>query len=139
MSLQTENKALVERYFNEVIAKHNLDAIEEFIPAEAIDHSVPPGTPQGAAGTRIAFTNFFNAFPDFEDKIDFAIADGDKVVAHVKFSGTHQGEFQGMKATGKHFTTNGIEVLRIADGKLVERWFWFDTMGMLQQLGIMGG
>ncbi len=139
MSLQEDNKALVERYFDEVIAKRDLTAIEKYIPAGAIDHSVPPDSPQGAEGTRIALTNFFNAFPDFEDKIDFVIADGDKVVTHVKFSGTHEGEFQGMKPTGKHFTTNGIEVLRIADNKMVERWFWFDTMGMLQQLGIMGG
>ena len=60
-----------------------------------------------------------------------------KVVARFTFSGTHQGEFQGIPATGKQFKVTGIDIYRIAGGKILEHWAQFDAIGMLQQLGVI--
>jgi predicted ester cyclase len=63
------------------------------------------------------------------------IAEDDKVVARVRMSGTHQGEFLGSAPTGNRVTITGIDILRIAEGKIVERRGNFDNLGMMQQLG----
>jgi predicted ester cyclase len=65
------------------------------------------------------------------------IAEGDKVASRVTLSATHQGEFQGIPPTGKQVTQTGIDLLRIAGGKVVERWGEFDNLGLLQQLGVL--
>jgi len=63
------------------------------------------------------------------------VAEGDKVVARLRISGTHQGEFLGIAPTGKQVTFTGIDILRIAEGKVMEHWGNVDELGMLQQLG----
>jgi predicted ester cyclase len=63
------------------------------------------------------------------------IAEGDKVAARLRISGTHQGEFLGIAPIGNQVTVTGIDILGIAEGKVVEHWGNFDDLGMLQQLG----
>ena len=62
------------------------------------------------------------------------IAEGDKAACRVSQRATHRGTFQGMPATGKQVTQTGIDILRFADGKIVERWGEFDSLGLLAQL-----
>jgi predicted ester cyclase len=69
--------------------------------------------------------------------IEDLIAEGDKVVNRATYSGTHRAEFQGIAATGKRFTIDGINVSRVANGQVVEDWTVLDMLGMLQQLGAM--
>jgi predicted ester cyclase len=76
-----------------------------------------------------------NAFPDFKATIDDIVAESDKVVIRMTWSGTHKGEFMGIPATGKRVSFGVIDIMRIAGGKLVEHWGQTDTMGMMQQLG----
>jgi steroid delta-isomerase-like uncharacterized protein len=85
-----------------------------------------------------AFTQAFRAaFPDLHYTIDDMLAEGDKVVVHATVSGTHQGAFMGMPATGKSATWSEIHIARMNDGKVVEHWVNQDRMGMLQQLGLI--
>ena len=65
------------------------------------------------------------------------IAEGDKVVARVRWTGTHQGEFQGIAPTGKQVTLRAITIYRIAGRKIVEVWEEADILGMMQQLGVI--
>ncbi len=83
------------------------------------------------------FSSLHSAFPDVHMDVEDMIAEGDKVVARVSVSGTHQGEFMGIDPTGNRVTITGIDILRIVDGKVVEHWGNFDDLGMLQQLGVM--
>ena len=64
------------------------------------------------------------------------ISDGDKVVTRFEFTGTHKGEFVGIPGTGKQFSISGIDIVRITDGKLMERWENADGLGMMRQLGV---
>ena len=77
-----------------------------------------------------------SGFPDFQVTIeDLFAAEGEKVVLRFTFRGTHQGEFLGVAPTGKRVTMAGIDIFRIADGKIVELWGQEDVLGMMQQLG----
>jgi len=75
------------------------------------------------------------AFPDFHLIIRDQIAEGDKVVTRVTFHGTHQGQFNGIAATGRQVTWPGMAMDRIANGKVVEMWHVQSTAGLLQQIG----
>ena len=64
------------------------------------------------------------------------ISEGNQVAMHQKWSGTHTGEFMGILATNPSFSVDIFEIIRFADGKMVERWGVADTMGLMQQLGL---
>ena len=131
-----ENKALLRRLY-EAFNTQNLAAIDQFLAADFVDHGLPPGVPPTREGAKQSLGMFFAAFPDLRTMAEDMVAEGDKVVAHVYASGTHKGEFQGMPATGKQIKIEGFEMLRIAGGKLVERWGVFDALSLMQQLGAM--
>src|SRR5919199_3032315 len=114
-----ENKAQVRRA-HEAISAGDLDAFVQFLAPDVIDHSLPPGFPSGAEGSRQFIAMLRSAFPDFRVTADDLIAEGDKVVARVTASGTHRGEFMGIPATGKHASWGTIEIMRVADGRAVE-------------------
>ena len=79
----------------------------------------------------------FTAFPDAQFSMDDVIAEEDKVVFRSSWSGTHQGELQGIPPTGKKITVKTIVINRISDGKIIELWSIADSLGMMQQLGVI--
>ena len=129
-----DNKALFRRWC-EVISQNRLDRVEEIIAPDEVDHALPPGIPSGLEGLKQVFTLLHTAFPDLQIEIEDLIAEGDKVVGRVTARGTHQGEFMGIPPTGKPVSFNAIDVVRIAGGKIVERWSQADNLALLQQLG----
>src|SRR4028118_1208905 len=131
-----ECKALTCRAF-EAINQKNLDALDEMVASDIIDHDPVPGQGPGLEGVKQYFSSMHTAFPDVQMNIDDMIAEGDKVVARVNVGGTHQGEFMGIDPTGNRVTITGIDILRIADGKIVEHWGKFDDLSMMQQLGVI--
>ena len=84
---------------------------------------------------KVSVTELRTAFPDTHFTIDAMMAEGDNVVVPQTFTGTHQGEFSGTPATGNKVTWTGIFIYRIHDGKIVERWGAFDTLGFMIQIG----
>jgi steroid delta-isomerase-like uncharacterized protein len=131
-----ENEAITRRAY-EAINQKNLDALDQMVASDIIDHDPAPGQGPGLEGVKQYFSSLHTAFPDVQMNIDDMIAEGDKVVARVNMSGTHQGEFMGNDPTGNRVTITGIDILRIADGKIVERWGKFDDLSMMQQLGVI--
>ena len=132
-----ENKAIARRGY-EAINQNNLDALDEVAAPHLTDHDPAPGQAPGLDGVKQWFSSMHTAFPDFQMNVEDMIAEGDKVVARVRMSGTHQGVFMGIDATGNRVTITGIDILRVnADGKIVEHWGNFDDLGMMQQLGVV--
>jgi predicted ester cyclase len=80
---------------------------------------------------------FFDAFPDNQASIDDLLVVGDKAVLRYTMSGTHKGEFMGIPPTNKKLTMWIIEIDRFAGGKIVEGWDRYDTLGIMQQLGVL--
>jgi len=131
------NKASMRRFYDEVFNKKNRAAIDEFIDPTQVDHAAPPGTPGGLEGAKHTVTMYLTAFPDLYFTVEDLIAEGDKVVARLTTRGTQQGVFMGIPPTGKHVTVTAIDINRMADGKSVEHWLNMDTLGLLQQLGVI--
>jgi len=97
------------------------------------------GTPDAfdADGWSSFMVAFSSAFPDARISIDSCIAEGDSATARWSMTGTHQGEFQGIPATGRVVTFSGIECNRVLDGQVVEHWAVLDNVALLQQLGVL--
>lgn len=134
---QEENKAVVQRIYDEVLNGKNLGAIDELLLPDVVDHMAPPGFPTGIEGAKQMMGMFITAFPDLHISVEDSVADGDKVVTRYTFSGTHQGDMMGIAPTGRQVTVSGIAIDRVVDGKGVEHWEVFDQMGMMQQLGVI--
>lgn len=100
---------------------------------EAIDELVSPSL----AGFTRDLAIMRAAFPDARFTIEDMIAEDDKLADRYTISGTHQQPFLGIPATGKRIHLTGITIVRIADGKITERWAVTDQLGLLQQLGAL--
>ena len=138
VSMSTEaHKTSARRFYDEVFNKKNRAAIDEFIDPNQVDHAAPPGTPGGLAGAKQTIGMYLTAFPDLHFTVEDMIAEGDKLVARLTVRGTQQGAFMGIPPTGKHVTVTAIDISRMAGGKSVEHWIEMDTLGMMQQLGVI--
>ena len=93
--------------------------------------------PTGIEGAKVFFAMLIAAFPDLQTSIEELIAEGDKAVVRLKVEGTNTGPIMGMPATGKRATWSVIDIHRMVDGTFVEHWSTSDTLGMLQQLGLI--
>ena len=132
-----QNKALVRRFVDEVQSGGNINAIDELCSPEFVNHSAPPEVPSNREGVKQVMAMFRQAFPDSYFTVEDMVAEGDKVATRKTFHGTHQGEFMGISPTGLEVSTGLIDIVRIADGKVVEHWSMGDTLGMVQQLGVI--
>jgi steroid delta-isomerase-like uncharacterized protein len=121
MSAQ-ENEALVRRYFEEVWGKGNLAAVDDFMAADYVEHTLPPGSRPGRDTLKQYVAMYHNAFPDVSSVLHDILAQGDRVAYRWSASGTHLGEWAGIPPTGLHMMTRGITIHRIAGGKCVEGW-----------------
>jgi steroid delta-isomerase-like uncharacterized protein len=130
------NKALVRRFYEDVINKGDMRLAEDVLAVDYVEHPGLPGGESGLAGFKQFVAMVGTAFPDLHVTLEDLISEGDKVAARVTVSGTHKGVFLGSIApTGKHVTWTGIDLIRIAGGKIAERWNQRDVLGLMQQLG----
>lgn len=130
------NKQVTERIWSELVNGCRLEAMAELVSPDFVDHAPLPGLPSDLSGLRQRLQMLHRAFPDFHSTICDLVAENDKVVAFVLSTGTHQEDFAGVPATGRQFTIQEIQILRIVDGKMVEHWQVADLFGMLVQLGL---
>ena len=133
------NKTTMLRLYEEVFNAGNLEAIDEIVADDFVEHEVlPPGIPQGRGAPQALVTMMRGAFPDFHATVEEMLEDGNKVITRVRFSGTHQGEFMGIPPTGKRFDIPVIDIVEFRDGKGIAHWGIMDQAGMMQQLGVGG-
>ena len=130
MSLE-RNKAIVRRLY-EAVNTQDLSSIEDFMAPEYVDHT------RNINGLEALeqFGNFiFKTFPDFHEKMEDIIAEGDKVWVRNTITGTHKGEYQGLVPTGKKFIEASVDIFRIVDGKLLEGWNVTDELDFYKKIG----
>jgi predicted ester cyclase len=92
----------------------------------------------GRDGVRESIGWLSETFANRRTQVEDLIASGDRVVARVRFTGTHVGELWGIAATGRRIATGHIHIWRVADGRLAEHWMAGDELSMLKQLGVIG-
>ena len=131
------NKAIVQRFIEEVWNKGNLAVIDELCAANFVDYG-PASTDvtRGLDSLKQSVTMYRTAFPDLQLTVEDMVAVGDKVVTRWTARSTHKGDFMGIAPTNKQTTVTGISIDRIAGGKIEETWEAWDRMALMQQLGV---
>jgi len=135
MSIE-ENKNIVRSY-QEIYNSNDLDRLTEVVSEDLLTPNILPGIPHGVEGAKTAHRIMLAGFPDYQTIIEDMIAEGNKVAARIKMTGTQTGEFMGIPPTGKEVSFTGIFIARIANGKIVEHWGEEDGVSLLQQLGVL--
>ncbi|MDX6438862.1 MAG: hypothetical protein QOF45_1445 [Gaiellaceae bacterium] len=132
------NKALSRRLLDEAFNAGNMAVVDELVTADFVNHdSAAPEPLIGPDAAKASIEGYRTAFPDLRLTIEDQIADDDRVATRWSARGTHGGELMGMPATGKQATVTGITIDRIVNGRIAESWTNWDTLGMLQQLGVV--
>ena len=137
--MSEENKAIARQGFEEAWSKGNLAVIAEIVGPNFVNHDPANPGVHGPEGFKQLVNMYRTAFPDTQFTIEDQMADGDKVVTRWTARGTHQAELMGVAPTNKQVTVTGISIDRIVGGKIEESWVNWDTLGMMQQLGVVPG
>lgn len=132
MSIEA-NKELARRFFDEVWNQKREAAIDAFIAEDAAGND--PDFGMGREGFRRQWRQWIAAFPDLHFTIEDIIAEGDKVLTRWTLTGTHQGDFMGVPASGRSVVVGGMSLDVIADGKIVAGFDGWDALGLRRQIG----
>jgi len=126
---------VANRWMTEVWQQGRLESVDELHTEDFVDHS-PSGRASDRDSYKAGIAGLYSAFPDFYAVTDDLVVDqpAQKIVVRWTASGTHQGEFMGIQATGQKITFRGIEILRIAGDRIAERWGEWDGLDILEQL-----
>ncbi|MFF7588732.1 ester cyclase [Kitasatospora sp. NPDC094019] len=134
MSIEA-NKALVERYYHELVTGQRVELLEELVAEDAADETrVGPG----GSGTRADFEEhlrwLWQNVRDVKATVEDLVAEGDRVIAFWRIEGTHVGPIFGVPATGRSFVGHSISWLTVRDNKVVRYNVLPDRLGIVQQL-----
>ena len=128
-------KQLVRDYIEAAINRRQPDAAERYFAADYQEHN--PNLPPGIAGKKQFLASLLQGFSDYHGEIEDIVAEGNKVAARTRWTGTQDGPFLGRPATGRkvHFVTS--DFYRIEDGKIVEHWDVVDSLPRAIALGLV--
>jgi steroid delta-isomerase-like uncharacterized protein len=122
----------------ECINAGDLDGFGELLSEDFVEHDEIPGLPPTKEGVLAYFGSLLISFPDLRMDVEDLIASGNKAVARVKASGTHQGEFMRVPPTGKAVEIQLIDIMSFDDAGLVTgHWGVADLLSLMQQLGVV--
>lgn len=134
--MSQENNIANTKRMGEAINKGDLNVFNEVFASDVKDHDPAPDQGKGPEGFIQFFTQFRTAFPDLKVAVEQMVADEDHVAIAYTITGTQEGPFQGIPATGRKIKARGVQISKFnSDGKIVERWGSSDEAGILQQIG----
>jgi predicted ester cyclase len=122
-AMSEAKKELDRRYYAEVLNGRNLDTVGDYFADERM-----------VEGVRRGCFSYFQAFPDLHVSVDELVAEGDRVFCRSTLTGTHDGEYKGIRATGRHVSSESAEVFRIGDGRFSGYWCLSNIAGLMRQL-----
>jgi steroid delta-isomerase-like uncharacterized protein len=129
-----QNRIIARRYIEEIWSDAKLEAADELINEDFIFHG-PIREVEGLEAFKQFVAAIHSTFPDISFTIEDLVAEEEKVVFRWTMTGTHNNEFMGIAATGKHFTVSGATIARVSGEKLREACLYWDRLGMVEQLG----
>jgi predicted ester cyclase len=133
MSIE-RNKLTVRAFVAAAYCRGDLAAIDVYLAPDFVDHNPVSGLPPDRDGLRLLFAALRTAFPDLQATIHDQVAENDKVVTRKTLTGTHEGPFMGLRPTGNRVSFEVIDILRLADDKVIERWCVVDQLALLRTL-----
>lgn len=134
--LEGTNREVTQRIW-ELIENDNLDALDEVLAEDVVLRQPGEEEIRGIDGYKESIQTYKKAFPDMTVDVHDMFVDDDVVITHFTLSGTHEGEIEGIEATGNTVENSGMTINRFEDGKAVEDINYWDNLDFLQQLGVM--
>ncbi|MEG9435522.1 ester cyclase [Edaphobacter sp. HDX4] len=131
------SKEVIARFVEEAINQGSFGVMDEIVAEDFVELDPLPGQRQGREGLKEVIGVFRAAFPDIRWTIEEHICEGEKVASRFTWTGTHKGEFMGIPATGKRVSVKGTVFDRVVNGQMKDSRILMDTMGMMQQLGVI--
>jgi predicted ester cyclase len=113
--------------------------LDEALSPRFIDHTLPPGRPQGPTGPATASKAFLDAVPDLKMTVVQRLVVGDRVVSHLHFSGHFTGTFQDVQGHGQPVDFVATDILRVQGGRVTDNWHLEDNLTFLRQIGLVRG
>ena len=132
-----QNKSIVSDFIEALFTKGDLDAVDRYLSPDYVDHDPPFGANANREGMRATGAMIRAAFPDWHSDLHLLVGEADIVVEQFTASGTNRGEVMGVAPTGRTVSLKGINIFRLREGRIVERWGRLDDLGFLSQLGIV--
>jgi predicted ester cyclase len=126
-------RAIIERAFN----NGDLDSLEAFVAHDIVEHQ--EGATSGIDGLRTLITDLRTQASDLHLEIEDTATSGDTVWFRIHATGTNDGPMWGRPPTGRPIDITVMDVMRVADGRMVEHWGVADRLAVLKQIGAMGG
>jgi steroid delta-isomerase-like uncharacterized protein len=138
MTTTDANKAIVTDFIGALFTKGDPGAVDDYLAEDFVNHDPPFGATADREGMRTAGMMFRSVFPDWRSDLHLLVAEDDIVVEMFTATGTHTGtEIMGVASSGHTVTLPGINIFRLRDGRIVERWGRLDDLGLLTQLGVI--
>ncbi len=137
MNMTENNKAVIRKFLEEVINQNRMDRATDLVAEDFVELDPLPGQRQGREGLKEVLGMMRAAFPDIHWAVEEMVAEGDKVVTRFSWTGTHRGSFMGIPATGKSVVVKGVVIDQLAGGKMSASQMLMDSLGMMQQLGVI--
>jgi predicted ester cyclase len=131
------NKKVVTELIDGLFSRGDLGVVDDHLDPDYLDHDPPWGADGTRAGMRATGAMIRAALPDWRSDLHLLVAEDDVVAEHFTAHGTHRGELMGVAPTGKELFLRGINIFRLRDGRIVERWGRLDELGFLRQLGVI--
>ena len=129
-------KQLNQRFNDEVFRRKRIDAIDEMLTDDFVEHMPAPGQATNREGAKDFMRQMVQAFPDLDFVMENQIAEGDMVSSIGKMTGTHKADFMGVPATGRKISVPVMDTGRVRNGKFSEHWGLVDVPAMMTQLGV---
>jgi steroid delta-isomerase-like uncharacterized protein len=133
--LEDLNKSVVQRYWEGKWNERRIGILDDLQSKEVVYHGTSMKM-NGIEEYRHSYQRYLNAFHHTRITVEELIAEGDRVMSRVRLQGVHQGELEGLPATGKKFSIIAFTVFRLYKGKIEEEWEMIDELGLMQQLGM---
>lgn len=137
MTITEANKSIVTEFIQALFTRGDLDAVDEYLAPDFVNNDPPFGASADREGMRSAGALFRSVFPDWHSDLHLLVAEGDIVVEQFTATGTHTGApLMGVAPGGETVTLPGINIFRLRDGQIVERWGRLDDLSFRRQLGL---
>ena len=131
------NSTIVRNFVDEVITRGNIEAAAHYVWEDVVEQVPLPGQGPGLDGLKDILRAMRAGFPDIVFSVQEQIAEDDKVASRFEWTGTHQGEFLGIPATGRQVRVWGIVIDRLEEGRIKDTRIIMDTLGLMTQLGVL--
>ncbi len=130
------NKELVKKFYQEVWNERKAQSVEKYLsPSHALVDPNAMDTKTGPEAYMEVLTRFRRAFSNLKFEVQEMVGEKDKVVASWTITGVHTGEYNGLAPTNKKITVEGISIHQIADGKIMDTYSVWDTLGLMKKVG----